>query len=127
MIRSLGPAKKFTQVFQRLLRAALWHLRILTKRGLWTTRHDGVSVLVRCWPEGGCEPVETRKTTVRPWEIDDELWARIEPLLPVVARNPRRPGRKRRGSRKVPCGILYLLYPGIRWEFLPRSWASARR
>jgi hypothetical protein len=42
--------------------------------------------------EGGCEPVETRKTTARPWEIDDELWARIEPPLPVVPRNPRRPG-----------------------------------
>jgi hypothetical protein len=37
--------------------------------------------------EGGCEPVETRKTAARPWEIDDELWARIEPLLPVVCKH----------------------------------------
>jgi transposase len=49
------------------------------------------------------------------------LWARIEPLLPVVVRNPRRPGRKRLDSRKVLCGILFVLYTGIRWEFLPRE------
>lgn len=71
--------------------------------------------------EGGCEPVETRKTAARPWEIDDELWARIEPLLPVVPRNPRRPGRKRLDSRKVLCGILFVLYTGVRWEFLPQE------
>lgn len=51
----------------------------------------------------------------------DELWARIEPLLPVVPRNPRRPGRKRLDSRKVLCGILFVLYTGIRWEFLPQE------
>ena len=58
---------------------------------------------------------------VRPWEIDGELWARIEPLLPLVSRNPRRPGRKRLDSRKVLCGILFVLYIGIRWEFLPQE------
>jgi transposase len=46
------------------------------------------------------------------------LWARIEPLLPVVPRNPRRPGRKRLDSRKVLCGILFVLYTG---EFLPQE------
>jgi transposase len=70
--------------------------------------------------EGG-EPVEMRKTVARPWEIDDELWARIEPLLPVVPRNPRRPGRKRLDSRRVLCGILFVLYTGIRWEVLPQE------
>ncbi|WP_447036013.1 IS5 family transposase [Streptomyces sp. DSM 118878] len=62
-----------------------------------------------------------RKTAARPWEIDDELWARIEPLLPVVPRNPWRPGRKRLDSRRVLCGILFVLYTGIRWEFLPHE------
>ncbi|MFF2124455.1 transposase [Streptomyces olivochromogenes] len=62
-----------------------------------------------------------RKTAARPWGIDDELWARIEPLLPVVPRNPRRPGRKRLDSRKVLCGILFVLYTGIRWVFLPQD------
>ncbi|MFF4504229.1 IS5 family transposase [Streptomyces sp. NPDC001401] len=53
--------------------------------------------------------------------MDDELWARIEPLLPVVPRNPRRPGRKRLDGRRVLCGILFVLYTGIRWEFLPQE------
>ncbi|WP_373559568.1 IS5 family transposase [Streptomyces sp. OK228] len=53
--------------------------------------------------------------------MDDELWARIEPLLPVVPRNPRRPGRQRLDNRKVLCGILFVPYTGIRWEFLPQE------
>ena len=69
----------------------------------------------------GCEPAETRQSVAKPWEIDDGLWARIEPLLPVIPRNPRRPGRKRLDPRKVLCGILFVLYTGIRWEFLPRE------
>jgi transposase len=31
----------------------------------------------------------------RPWEIEDGLWERIEPLLPVVERRYRPPGRRR--------------------------------
>ena len=46
---------------------------------------------------------------------------RIEPLLPVVVRNRQHPGRKRLDSRKVLCGILFVLYTGIRWEFLPQE------
>lgn len=74
----------------------------------------------------GCEPVETRKTVARPGEIDGELWARIEPLLPVAPRNPRRPGRKHLDSRKVLCGILFVLHTGILWEFLPQELGLAK-
>lgn len=65
--------------------------------------------------------IATVSSVAPKWEIDDELWARIEPLLPVVPRNPRRPGRKRLDSRKVLCGVLFVLYTGIRWEFLPQE------
>jgi transposase len=78
-----------------------------------------MSVLVgAAW---GCETVETKKSARKPWEIEDGLWERIEPLLPVVERNQRRPGRKRLDNRKVMCGILFVLYTGIRWEFLPQE------
>ncbi|HTE69723.1 MAG TPA: IS5/IS1182 family transposase, partial [Actinomycetes bacterium] len=29
------------------------------------------------------------------WEVSDELWARIKPLLPMVQRRRRYPGRRR--------------------------------
>lgn len=60
-----------------------------------------------------------RKHDPQPWLVDDELWARIEPLLPVRQRRRRYPGRKALDDRKVLCGILFVLYTGIRWEWLP--------
>ena len=56
-----------------------------------------------------------------PWIVPDELWARIEPLLPVIPRRPDHPGRRRLDDRKVLCGILFVLYTGIPWEFLPQE------
>jgi transposase len=53
--------------------------------------------------------------------VSDELWARIEPLLPVVPRRTDHPGRKRLDDRKVLCGILFVLYTAIQWEFLPQE------
>lgn len=57
----------------------------------------------------------------RPWEIEDGLWARIEPLLTVAQRRFDHPGRKRLDDRRVLCGILFVLYTGIAWRFLPRE------
>ncbi|GAA1350642.1 hypothetical protein GCM10009612_05860 [Streptomyces beijiangensis] len=39
----------------------------------------------------------------------------------MVERRFRSPGRKRLDQRKVMCGILFVLYTGIRWEFLPQE------
>ncbi|GAA0946948.1 hypothetical protein GCM10009550_22020 [Actinocorallia libanotica] len=61
-----------------------------------------------------------------PWIVSDGLWERIEPLLPKVERRRCHPGRRRLDDRKVLCGILFVLHTGIRWEFLPVSWGSAR-
>ena len=57
----------------------------------------------------------------RPWEVEDGLWARVEPLLPVVQRRFDHPGRRRLDDRRVLCGILFVLYTGIPWRFLPRE------
>ncbi|MCX4458561.1 IS5 family transposase [Streptomyces sp. NBC_01728] len=56
-----------------------------------------------------------------PWIVPDGLWARVEPLLPVVPRRTDHPGRKRLDDRKVLSGILFVLYTGIPWEFLPQE------
>ena len=57
----------------------------------------------------------------KPWEVDDELWAVIEPLLPKVERRTRHPGRKRHPDRLVFQGILFVLHTGISWEHLPQE------
>ena len=57
----------------------------------------------------------------RPWEVEDSLWELIEPLLPRPERRFRHPGRKRLDDRKALCGILFVLYTGVPWEFLPQE------
>ena len=54
-----------------------------------------------------------------PWIVSDELWSRIEPLLPKVERRFRYPGRKRLPDREALCGILFVLHTGIAWRHLP--------
>lgn len=68
---------------------------------------------LRCWA--------VRRGQQPPWIVSDELWQRIEPLLPKPQRNRRHPGRKRIPDRKVLCGILFVLHTGIQWEFLPQE------
>jgi len=52
--------------------------------------------------------------------LSDELWSRIEPLLPQA--KPRRfdhPGCKPLAARQVLTGILFVLKTGLRWNDLP--------
>src|SRR3954453_23885837 len=53
------------------------------------------------------------------FEIDDELWAEVEPLIPVRRRRRRYPGRKPLPDRLVLNGILHVLHTGIASEDLP--------
>ncbi|MFJ3140826.1 IS5 family transposase [Streptomyces sp. NPDC086843] len=57
----------------------------------------------------------------KPGNVDDELWAVVEPLLPKVERRTRHPGRKRHPDRLVFQGILFVLHTGIAWEHLPQE------
>ena len=68
-----------------------------------------------------------RKGQQLPWMVSDELWARIEPLLPAAPRRADHPGRRRLDDRMVLCGILFVLYTGISWEFLPQELGSGPR
>jgi transposase len=54
-------------------------------------------------------------------KVNDELWDRIQPLLPVVHRRHRWPGRKRLDDRGCLNGILFVLATGIGWERLPQQ------
>jgi len=57
----------------------------------------------------------------KPWEVSDELWELIEPLIPQPHRPYGHPGRKRIDDRKTLQGILFVLYTGIQWDFLPQE------
>jgi transposase len=50
--------------------------------------------------------------------LPDDLWNRIEPLLPTVPVNPKG-GRPRIPDRACLTGILFVLKTGIPWESLP--------
>jgi transposase len=52
--------------------------------------------------------------------LTDELWKRIEPLLP---RRPARPkgGRPPVSDRAALTGILFVLRTGCQWEYLPQE------
>lgn len=53
--------------------------------------------------------------------LTDELWARLEPLIPVRPRRFRHPGRKRANDRAALEGILYAVRTGIGWNRLPAA------
>lgn len=55
--------------------------------------------------------------------LPDELWERIQPLLPPrpQPKRPDRPGRPPLEDRKALTGILFVLKTGIDWEDLPQE------
>lgn len=59
------------------------------------------------------------KTKATRWTISDDLWEKIEPLVPKpVNPHPRGGGRKRVCYRKVINGILFVLRTGCQWKAL---------
>lgn len=57
----------------------------------------------------------------RPWVVTDDLWRRVEPLLPEHPRRADGRGRPWRDDRKALCGILFVLHTGLPWEWLPQE------
>src|SRR5215831_16962762 len=60
----------------------------------------------------------------RPWEVDDALWARVQPLLPPPLPSLRG-GRSRVDDRRVFGAILYVLRTGCQWNALPKELCSS--
>lgn len=70
-------------------------------------------------PSASVVNIEGVRVATAPWIVSDELWQRIEPLLPKVERRFRYPGRKRLPDRLALQGILFVLHTGIAWRHLP--------
>jgi putative transposase len=56
----------------------------------------------------------------RPWELSDEVWERVRPLIPERAPHPKG-GRPAEDDRQMLAAILYVLRTGIQWNALPRE------
>ncbi len=67
-----------------------------------------MTVAVRC----------ARKPLPTIWEIPDELWARIEPIL-AAHYPPAKTGRPHADLRQVLNGVIYRLRSGVQWNQLP--------
>ena len=60
----------------------------------------------------------------RPWEVSDELWERVKPLIPQAPSHAKG-GRPRIEDRKAFQAIVYVLRTGIQWNALPRELAAS--
>ena len=62
--------------------------------------------------------------------LPDDLWRRMEPLIPRQRRKRRGlfAGRKPEDPRKIMAGIIFCLKTGVPWEYLPATndFASGR-
>ena len=57
--------------------------------------------------------------------LTDELWARLEALIPMHPRRLRHPGRRRTPDRSAFEGILWVARTGIGWNRLPTTMFGA--
>ena len=58
------------------------------------------------------------------WCLPDELWQRMQPLLPRYQRSSKG-GRPRVDSRNIANGIFYVLRTGCQWKAMPREYGAA--
>jgi putative transposase len=56
----------------------------------------------------------------KPWELSDEVWERVRPLIPERPAHPKG-GRPAQSDRQMLSAILYVLRTGIQWNALPRE------
>ena len=61
-----------------------------------------------------------RETLPTIWEVPDDLWQRIEPvILELDPPNPK--GRKRVDQRKMLEGVIFRMRSGCQWNRIPRE------
>lgn len=53
--------------------------------------------------------------------VSDEFWERVVPLLPVVERRRRYPGRRRIDDRACLEAMMYVLRTGCQWAMVPAA------
>jgi putative transposase len=65
----------------------------------------------------------TKETLPTIWQVPDELWAKIEPI--IDEKDPPKPtGRKRVNARLVVDTLIFRLRTGCQWNHLPSELAD---
>lgn len=67
--------------------------------------------------------MEQRRSVDAVYRMPDQMWERLEPLLPRFHRS-RKGGRPRLNLRGVMDGIFYVLRTGCQWKALPPEFGS---
>lgn len=69
---------------------------------------------------------------IKSWEVSDNFWKQVAPLIPKPKRSKEKTYQRRRGagrkpmdSRKVFSAIIFVLRTGIQWKALPREYGSS--
>ena len=69
-----------------------------------------------------------QKKKIQSWEVSDEFWKIVEPLIPKPQRDRNKKYRRKSGAgrkplnpRKVFEAIVYVLRTGIQWKALPKE------
>jgi transposase len=57
--------------------------------------------------------------------VPDNMWAHVQPLIPVPKARPQGGGRSRVGDRAVFVAVVYVLTSGCAWRRLPPSFGIA--
>lgn len=70
------------------------------------------------------DPKECQMSYTTIWEVPDEVWQKIEPLLPKPKASGTR-GRPALPYRQVLNGILFVLRTGCQWKSLKKDWFGA--
>lgn len=65
------------------------------------------------------EQVSKTASTYLAWDLPDELWALMEPLIPPKTSHLGRP--RTVDLRKITAGIFYVLRTGTQWQAAPRE------
>ena len=57
------------------------------------------------------------------WEVDDALWAELQPLL-VVNKPRKKPGAARKADRPLFNGLIWVARTGGQWQAIPRQFGA---
>jgi putative transposase len=68
-------------------------------------------------------PGENPKDDPTIWEVDDALWATLQPLL-VITKPRKKSGRPRSDDRAIFNGLIWLARNGGQWQSLPRQFGA---